>query len=286
MKLTNKFNLPKPLVDAVTQKYFNTNKDQISATSLIDSPLIRQLRLKHFEEIEEDVSERIWMLLGNSVHSILETSDTFNHFSEEFISVPYNGMQIRGKADLLDSDGVLSDYKVTSVYSFILGDKDEWHKQLNVYAWLFNKLGIEVKKLQIVAILRDWSQMKAKIDKDGKYPPCPVKVKKIKLMPILEIEKYIDDRLALHKLAGGGEPPECTPAERWEKPHVWAVKKTGNKRSLKNYYDKEEAEKHLKRINTEGKHEIEFREGINVKCEDYCSVRKMCPYRQKDKNPF
>ena len=31
------------------------------------------------------------------------------------------------------------DYKVTSVWSLLLGEKPEWEKQLNTYAWLIEK---------------------------------------------------------------------------------------------------------------------------------------------------
>ena len=56
------------------------------------------------------------------------------------------------------------DYKCTSVWSIIYGKK-ELHNQLNFYAWLVEQSKeIEVNRLQIVAVLRDWQRTNASVE--------------------------------------------------------------------------------------------------------------------------
>ena len=290
MKLTNKFNLPEPLVNAVRQREPNRNPDQISVSSLLNPPLIRQLSLKHWEEMEDDASNRIFALMGSATHYILENIADESAMQELFLEAKLNGVTIRGMADLIDADGTLSDYKITSVWSFMLGEKKEWINQLNTYAWLCAKNGIEIKKLQVVAILRDWAKSKAKFD--PKYPQCNVIVKEIKLHSIANIEKALSKRIALHVAT---EPEPCTPEERWAKPDQWAVKKKGAKRATKLYDNEKAAYQHLvdasglgDAFNPEkdGNMEIMYRPGEDVRCESYCSVKNWCDYYQRKKTPF
>ena len=67
--LTNKFNLPKTLVQAVALDTHRVS-GTISVTTLIDSPQIRMLKSKH--DYEVDVSEGIYALMGTALHSVLE----------------------------------------------------------------------------------------------------------------------------------------------------------------------------------------------------------------------
>lgn len=68
--------------------------------------------------------------------------------------------------------------------------------------------------------------------------------------------------------------PDCTPTEMWEKPAVWAVRKTGNVRA-KSLHDSEESA--LLALEELGKgYEIEFRAGERTRCESYCLVNTYC----------
>jgi hypothetical protein len=50
----------------------------------------------------------------------------------------------------------------------------EWEQQLNIYAWLVEKVRkVKVLDLGIVAIVRDWSRRDA-ANREG-YPEAPVK---------------------------------------------------------------------------------------------------------------
>ena len=76
MNLTNKFNLPEAIYEAVKNDGYTKGNSDISVTQLIDSPYIRKLKEDHYNEIEEDVTERVLSLLGQAVHTILERTET------------------------------------------------------------------------------------------------------------------------------------------------------------------------------------------------------------------
>ncbi len=280
MKITNVHNLPDPIVSAIVNDQYKKVGD-ISITTLIDAPQINYLRKKHNAEIVEDASDNLFRLLGSAVHSILERSDTTNYLSEERLIAKMEGWTVSGQADLLDALAILSDYKVTSVFSFLLGDKPEWTLQLNCYAWLYRKQGFEVKEAYIMAILRDW--MKSKTLSDPKYPKCAFIKKKIPLMLNNEIEAIIYDRVVLHQKAIiHGIVPPCSEEERWHKKDTWAVKKKGNKKATRVFdCDFKAVEFGIKNFKDKGvDYEIEERPGKDTKCEGYCNVAPFCDQYQ------
>jgi len=71
IRYTNKFNIPQEFVDAITTDNHVVNGD-ISVTTLIDSPQIRQLKRTH--DYEVDVTDQIAMFFGTAIHEKLETS--------------------------------------------------------------------------------------------------------------------------------------------------------------------------------------------------------------------
>ena len=56
MKLTNKFNLPQTFVNVAMRPAYTKGKAHVSATELLNSPRIVQLKKKHDDDIVEDVS--------------------------------------------------------------------------------------------------------------------------------------------------------------------------------------------------------------------------------------
>lgn len=83
--ITNKRNLPVPLVNAVSHSDHVMIGD-ISVTSLIDSPRLRVLK-KLMPEREEDASDRMWMLYGSAIHNILQHSDPTARIAMAFNTV-------------------------------------------------------------------------------------------------------------------------------------------------------------------------------------------------------
>ena len=140
MKITNHFNLPQPLVDSVkSDECYDKGDTDISVTQLIGPPQIRLLTKEYENQIEQDVTDRIFMLFGSAVHNILEKANTDGYINERrFVSV-VDGVKVGGQVDLIHKkDGILYDYKTTSAWSLIyeVNGKPEWEQQTNCYAWL------------------------------------------------------------------------------------------------------------------------------------------------------
>lgn len=286
MKITNEAGLPDAIVAAVMNDPYPTGKTgDISATRLIDAPRIRVLTKRHGTEITEDASDRIWALLGQSVHSILERAHTVfeQAIVERRLFAEVAGWQVSGQFDRLGllEGNVLQDYKTTSVWSVINGPKPEWEAQLNVLAFLLRRNGIPVSRLEIVAILRDWSRGKAKTG--GNYPSHQVKVLEIPLWSDTQSADYVGHRVRLHQSAEAlpdDDLPECTPAERWQGADVYAVKKPGRKSAVKLHDTAEAAEAHAAELG--GAHFVEHRPGVSVRCADYCAVAAFCNQYQAE----
>ncbi len=274
MEITNKLNLPEPLVNAVRNDPYNSGDSDISCTGLIGSAWQRQLSLKHGSKVVEDASQRIYALLGQSVHSILERAKAPYYRVEErlFYTVEVDGKKftISGQFDLITPQGTLQDYKVTSWFACKDGPKIEWESQLNVLRFLCWKNQIVIGDLQIVAILRDWSRAK-KLQQGKDYPDFPVLVLDVPMWDLTDTWEFIQDRLRSHFIH---EIEPCSADERWRKLDQYAVKKKGNKRATKVFFDKDDAED-FKQDKGED-FTIEFRPGEDTRCLHYCSVAPFC----------
>jgi len=235
MIITNKYNLPQTFVNIMKRPTYSKGKANISATELINSPRIVQLRKLHEDKIETDVTEMVWSIFGTAIHGVLEHGKDENHLIEERLHAKLDGWSISGAIDLqiVNEDGTvtINDYKTTGAWS-VMNEKIDWEYQLNIYAWLVEKVkGDKVSKIEIVAIILDWSRRDAAL-KPG-YPDAPIKVIPVQLWPMDQREAFIRERIkehsnALFDLETGDELPFCTPDQTWEKPTTYAVRKTGN----------------------------------------------------------
>lgn len=272
MNLTNLHGLPDALVNAVRNDPYTGGGD-ISVTKMIDAPRRRTLYRKHKDFVVEDVSERIWSLMGQAVHTVLERAGT-NALVEERLYAEVAGWKVSGQFDRLHlADGVMQDWKVCSVYK---ADGDAaWERQLNSLRWLAFKNNYQVDKLQVVAIFRDWSRSKAARE-DG-YPPRNVMVIDVPVWSLEEAEQYVLTRVSLHQQSDLGVEIECTDEERWYSGTTYALMKDGGKRAKRVVEIKEE----LGEI-PEGHHIVE-RPGVNRRCEGFCEVAPFCSQYQKIK---
>ena len=266
--ITNKHGLPEALVRAVMNDPYTGGGD-ISVTKLIDAPQKRALWLQHQDAIEEDVSERIWSLLGQAVHHILERAGT-DTLVEQRLFAEVLGWTLSGQFDRLHlGSRTLSDYKVTTTYK-AKGD-DSWTRQLNVLRWLGAQNGLEVDRLEIVAIFRDFRRSEA--ERNADYPAQAVKVIEVPVWPLDETEEYIKTRILLHQGAAAGDlGVGCTDEERWYSGDKWALLKPGGKRALK-VLDARPA------VVPDGMM-LEHRPGRYRRCEKYCEVAPFCPQWQ------
>ena len=288
MKLTNNFNLPETFINVIKRPQYSRGKAQISVTEILNSPRIVQLRQKHMEEITEDAADMVWSLFGSAVHNILQHGKGDNHIVEERLHIDFNGWHISGALDLQEQtpNGIgIRDYKVTSAWA-VQQDKKEWVEQLNLYAWLVEKVKfIKVTDLQLIGIVRDWWRRDAGV-KEG-YPPAPIVTLNIPLWPMEEREKFVEERLNKHNeavfaMGMGDDVEECTPEEMWEKPTVYAVRKIGGVRAKSLHGVKEKAEEELEKLNAKkADYEIDVREGGRTRCEGFCQVAPFCDQYQK-----
>jgi hypothetical protein len=80
MKWTNKHDLPLPIYNAIVNSDYSKEGSDFSVTELSMSAQERRLFRLHHTEIEKDIVNNIWALLGSSMHYILEkasgTSDS------------------------------------------------------------------------------------------------------------------------------------------------------------------------------------------------------------------
>ena len=271
MKITNTNNLPAPLVAAVSHQRTPT-PDSISVTTLINPPQIRLLTIKHWDEIEEDASDRIWSTMGSLMHTLLEQHpDPHGHQSEITLETVVLGTRVTGTFDLFHESGMVSDYKFVSVWTTMNGIKPEWIAQLNCYAELLRRAGETVTGLQIVAIYRDWSKGKAN---DPSYPSSQAQIFDVPLWTREQANDYLVERVRLHLAAQNGETIECTNEERWARPTKYALMKEGRKSAVKLFDSKDDAE--FLAAGLKG-HYIEERPGAQVRCESYCAVSAFCP---------
>ena len=284
MKITNKYGLPESLVRAV-QNHKHKSADY-SASMLTNSPRIVHLTRRHYHELEEDVSERIWALLGTAVHGIIEGHEADNEIAEGYMEIEVlPGVRVSGHSDVYDYDTkTVSDYKVTSAYAIIYGSRDaEWEKQLNVYKLLFEHTGFPVENLRIIAVLRDWSKTKAQ--RDGSYPQVNVAVLPIRMKPLKDTIAWVRGRVELfeaHKETPDDELPACTAEDRWQSPSKWALMKQGRKSAVKLYDTEQEAVDAI----TDSKHYIQERPSEPRRCMDYCAVAPFCNQWQSMKHQY
>lgn len=281
--VTNKFNLPTPIYKAVSKTY-QPNPDRFSVTDLIGSALIRKLKLEHWEELTEDASERLWALLGQAVDHVISQNAEGAIVQGKF-EIPIEGVEVVGKPDIYYPEaGIIADWKVTSVWSFLLGDKKDWERQLNCYAWGKRKQIIEaeldnkITKLTIHAILRDWQ--KSKMLRDEDYPRIPFISKDIPLWSFEQQDEYVKQQLECHRTC---RDPICAPEDKWEKPTTYAVMKKGRKSALRvlDSMDKAKNWKANKQgLEPKGSDNLSIieRPGECTRCLNYCQVRSVCPY--------
>lgn len=285
MRLTNTTGLPAPLVRAMERDNYH-QPGHISVTGLIQPPRLRQLSIRHDDEIVEDVTQRLWLLMGSAVHAVLEWAEDYRapELIEQRLVANVAGWIITGKPDLWSAPATLDDYKFTSVYAVKGGVKPEWESQLNIYKMLYRMYGFKVEQLRIIAIYRDWSKSQASRDKT--YPQAGAVVVPVQNWPGGGAMAYALERVLLHQAAEAlpdDELPPCTPEERWARPTKWAVVKKGNKRATKLHDTEEAAQDHAGELGKQ--FVVEHRPGGFARCENYCPVTKWCNQYQSELKP-
>lgn len=286
MKFTNVHGLPRNIVSALEANEYNKEGSDFSATELINPPQMIHLIRKHFDEIEVDVSDRFWLLMGSAVHNYLEKHSVHgvveNRLTKEYSAYGKKYI-LSGKSDMFDPDIMeIHDYKVTSAWAVIRGAKVEWIRQLNIYANLHRHAGLDVKGLKIYAILRDWSKTDAL--RTPSYPPIPFVEMQIDLEEESVVENYIERRLDAHALARErGIFDDCTPEEKWQGADRWGCVISGkvytSKRGIKTFSSKEDAERHSEMFPDT---RVVYFMGQRRRCEGYCLAAPFCEQKKRE----
>lgn len=216
--LTNKFQLPNSIFRAIQNDPYSKGDADISTTELINTPQIVALMRRHKDAIEEDVSERIWSLVGQAVHTILERAASDDVIAEKRYFRDVLGWKISGAVDLIE-DETLFDYKVTSVFAYIYDSRrKDWTAQANINNWLRSAKWGSVDKLQNVLILRDWVKSKSGT---GKYPDVQIVTVDLDLWDLKKAEDYVIERVKIHQEAQKCSDEQlavkfpCSTEDRW-----------------------------------------------------------------------
>lgn len=279
MNMTNKLRLPDAIVRAIANDSYTKGDADISVTELLLPPQLRRLKLQHAAELVEDVSDRIYSLLGQTAHTIIEraAANDAGVLVEASLYSKYAGWLVKGQADhLLLATGELLDFKLTSVYKVKGGQVPrEWIEQTNIYRRLLQKeKGVTVNSVAIIVLLRDWSRNEARRTQD--YPQAQVVRLDVPLWEADRTDAFIEERIRLHQAE---VPQPCDDYDVWAKPDSWAVMKRGNVKAVRVFKTMMEAEDFAK---SSVAYYVEHRPGIAIRCQDWCPVSQFCQQWQAD----
>jgi hypothetical protein len=277
MRVTNKYGVPAPLVTLATREYYSKGAAQYSVTELLSSPRIRRLREQYNDQIEEDVSDMLWSMLGSALHVVMERGQTPGYITEERLFKEVDGVKISGAIDIqeeVEGGIVLIDYKFTSAWA-VMNAKIEWEQQLNLYKWLVETVKDKpVVGLRICALIRDFNRH----DYREGYPAAPIHMVDIPMWSTEQADQFVRRRLEAHRESKvdqdlGEALTECTPEERWMSETMYAVKREGRKTAIRVFKSMEEATQ----LAEKEKGYVETRLSEPKRCTgNYCGVNQWC----------
>lgn len=305
MQITNVQGLPEPIVRAVANDPYTRGDSDFSVTQLLQPPRKVQLEQRFSEQLVEDAADRLWALVGQVAHGILERAEV-EAIAEQRIYAQVGGFVVSGATDRLilvpEKTGyVLQDYKFVTAYGVKIegGAKPEWIEQLNSYRYLLHQNGYNIARMEVVAIYRDWSKLEAKRNQD--YPQTQAQRLPVPRWSLDDAETFLAERVALHADAAARATdwlPDCTDEDRWLKPGKVAVQKVGNKTASRVTDTPQEAVRWMAwkgliredeqravldtmlegGIVKTGKAEytLEYRPPSYPRCESYCAAAPVC----------
>jgi hypothetical protein len=227
----------------------------------------------------EDISNRLASRIGTSLHNSIELSWTEN-YKQALLDLGYpNGavkrVVINPEPGELDEDSIplyfekrtekrvgkwiisgqfdliydhqVQDIKSTSVFTYINRTNDlKYSQQGSLYRWLNPDL-IKKDDMAIQFIFKDWN--KNMVQNDPRYPKLPVLEHIVPLMPLVQTEIFVLDKVALiDKYMSYPEEniPYCTDEDLWRREAQYKYySKPDAKRSSKNFTTMGDAQMHL-----------------------------------------
>lgn len=192
-EITNKYNLPRKIVDLVTAENRPPQPHRYSVTELNNSVAEIILKRRYYNYYVPDVSDYTNMLFGTAFHNLF---DDGSEYAEQKYEVEFNGTTIVGIIDRYENNEI-TDYKTTTSYKIKSGDFSDWDSQGGKYAWLLYKRGYIANKVRFIAFIKDWSRSQARRDKN--YPQSQIyeHVFYPKINDILKTESDLEDKIKL-----------------------------------------------------------------------------------------
>lgn len=192
-----------------------------------------------------------------------------------------NGRIIAGRFDILYDDKHLTDIKTCATWKTVFDpDMVEWHEQLNIYAYLLARRGLNIESINILAIYKDWQKMRAM--RDRKYPQEQIMEYELELWSMDNTEGFVYDKIEILKKCedlADDALPHCTSEDMWEKPTKYACMKTKKAARANRVFDTmEEAQDFMntsKAMATDSAF-IETRRGERTRCQEYCECAEFC----------
>ena len=180
---------------------------------------------------------------------------------------------VSGKFDMI-FNGMISDNKSTGTFAFTTkSNDDKYVLQLSLYRWLNPEL-IHENTGVIQFIFKNWN--KNLTFSNPNYPSLPILEYPLKLTPIVNIENWVQRKLALIEQywdADEKDIPLCTDADVWRGATKWKYYgKENAKKASKNFDDPYSAQLHL---NTKGKGFIKEVKATLTGCL-YCKALHSC----------
>ena len=284
MENINTANLPEYICNM--SHPYKPDPTHISTTDLVAPPLIRTLRIDHWDELISDVKDKFKMFHGIAWDEFCKKHCRWA-LTKIRIEIPLEGFLLVCKPDYYHVlDYVLADFKEKSIWNIKNFDSKnifnaENIAQVNVYDWAMAwKTDLRIDKLQLHIYGRDWRFVE-KLRYGREYPDIEFDVIDIDRWSNKEQGDYIDAQIKQYI-----KDPyrECTDKEKGKKPDTWAVKKKGNKTAQGGKVCNSETEaKQWIQAHPGKTWEIEFRKGECSRCEKYCQVAPYCKYFKKGK---
>ena len=313
-KYTNKDNVSLPLAVWLMHDDYDYDKrdNVISATALLKPTRALVLIDEHKgSDKTVDIMSLVSARMGSAIHAVAEQAWTnrgniskalqalqVSNLDDKLVINPdvvkegdipiyveqrhekeINDYIISGKYDLV-VDGTVSDYKSTSVWSYIFDSNAlKYTQQASIYKWLAPDR-ITDNAVHIQYIFTDWSAAQAM--RDSSYPQTRVLTKEYPIWSVEQTEHFIKEKLDLLKQYKGRpqeELPQCTKEELWESETTYKYYKNPTKmaRSTKNFDNMDEA--NIRLANDGGVGTVLTVPG-EVKACRYCEVSDICKQAQ------
>jgi len=313
-KYTNKDNVSLPLaVWLMHDDYdYDTRDNVVSATALL-KPIRALVLIDQHKGLDKtvDIMSLVSSRMGSAIHAIAEKAWTnrkniskalealqVSNLDDKLVINPDKVKEgeipiyveqrhekeiddyiISGKYDLI-VDGTVSDYKSTSVWSYIFDSNAlKYTQQASIYKWLAPDR-ITDNNVHIQYIFTDWSAAQAM--RDSSYPQTRVLTKEYPIWSTEQTKFFISEKIKLlkqYKDSPQEDLPECNKEELWESETKYKYYKNPAKmaRATKNFDTLEEANV---RLATDGGVGTVVTVPGEVKACRYCEVSDICKQAQ------